>query len=184
MTNTRLVLAAIVLMAFFAIGYLFGLDACSKTNRNTVFLPFFSTSAKNQSVLSKSATSVPVEGWNRTHLWSLRLADENHYRLARLIPCRKVSYTGGPKVDHIDSCDYSSNNEFSVENTLAAQKWLFEHQNPSNCSGKRFAIIENFAWSGFGSVAHQVVWAFGMAIADNRIAVYKNPGNWVSRSVA
>jgi hypothetical protein len=48
-----------------------------------------------------------------------------------------------------------------------------------NCSNKRFAIIHNFAPSGFGSTVHQIAWAFGMALADDRIAVYQTPGNWV-----
>ncbi|CAF1341964.1 unnamed protein product, partial [Rotaria sp. Silwood1] len=42
----------------------------------------------------------------------------------------------------------------------------------------KFAIIQNFAWSGFGSTIHQIAWAFGMALAENRIAVYETPGYW------
>jgi hypothetical protein len=46
---------------------------------------------------------------------------------------------------------------------------------------KRFAIIYNFASSGFGSTVHQIAWAFGKALADDRIAVYQRPENWVSQ---
>ncbi|CAF4700991.1 unnamed protein product, partial [Rotaria sp. Silwood1] len=60
----------------------------------------------------------------------------------------------------IDSCNYSSTNEYSIENTLQAQKWLYEHQHPMNCTNRKFAIIQNFAWSGFGSTIHQIAWAF------------------------
>ena len=109
----------------------------------------------------------------------MRFVDQNYFRLSRLLPCRIVEYIGGSKIDKIDSCDHSSTNEYSIENTLKAQKWIYQHQHPINCTNKNFAIIQNFAWSGFGSIVHQIVWAFAMAIADNRIAVYKTPGNWV-----
>ena len=122
-----------------------------------------------------SRSSVP----NITHLWSLRLADDAHFRLAKAIPCRTVEYVGGPKKDPVNSCADQSTNEFSVENTIKAQQWLFDHQHPSDCSNKRFAIIRKYAWSGFGSTVHQVVWAFGVALAEDRIAVYETPGRWV-----
>jgi hypothetical protein len=128
----------------------------------------------------KSIESFPYQQ-NTTHLWSIRFADENYFRLASLLPCRTINYTAGPIkiMNELDSCDNSSTKEFSVENSLKAQKWLYEHQHPMDCTNKRFAIIRNFAWSGFGSALHQIVWAFGTAIADNRIAVYAKPGNWV-----
>jgi len=116
---------------------------------------------------------------NPTHLWSIRFADENYFRLASLLPCRTINYTVQPIMNELDSCDNSSTKEFSVENSLKAQKWLYEHQHPMDCTNKRFAVIRNFAWSGFGSTLHQIVWAFGTAIGDNRIAVYDKPGNWV-----
>ncbi|UJR06722.1 hypothetical protein I4U23_011011 [Adineta vaga] len=116
---------------------------------------------------------------NKTHLWSLRLADDDYFRIERLLPCRIVEYTGGWKKHQINSCDNSTINEYSVENTLKAQKWLFNHQHPINCTNKRFAIIRKFAWSGFGSTIHQIAWAFGKALADNRIAVYQTPGDWL-----
>ena len=119
--------------------------------------------------------------YNSTHLWSLRFANENYFRIARLIQCRVVEYFGGPQPDKIDSCDQSSTNEFSVSNTLEIQKWLYEHQHPADCLNKRFAIIRNFAISGFGSTVHQIVWAFGVALVENRIAVYDKPGNWVRK---
>ncbi len=120
-------------------------------------------------------------GCNSTHLWSMRLADENYFRLARLLPCRTVEYTRGPKPAKIDSCDQSLENEYSLPNILQAQKWLYDHQHPADCTNKRFAIIYNYALSGFGSTVHQVAWAFGMALADDRIAVYHKPGNWVRK---
>jgi hypothetical protein len=119
--------------------------------------------------------------YNITHLWSMRLADENYYHIARVLPCRTVNYVGGPKPEAMDSCNQTTINEFSVESSLHAQKWIYEHQHPANCSNKKFAIIHNFAWSGFGSTLHQVVWAFGEALAQDRIAVYKIPGNWVRK---
>ena len=119
------------------------------------------------------------EGYNSTHLWSMRLADENYFRLASLLPCRNVTYAGGPKPDDMDSCDQSSENEFSLPNLISAQKWIYEHQNPRDCSNKRFAIIHRFAPSGFGSTVHQIAWALGIALADDRIAVYQTPGDWV-----
>ena len=125
-----------------------------------------------------SHSFLPV--YNSTHLWSMHFADENYFRLASLLPCQIVEYSGGSKIDTVDSCDHSSTNEYSMENTLRAQKWLYEHQHPINCTDRKFAIIQNFAWSGFGSTIHQIAWAIGMAIAENRIAVYATPGHWVS----
>jgi hypothetical protein len=151
-------------------------DRRSKLDRiSSLNTKYNEQSSTNQQQLSHS--HLPTS--NSTHLWSIRFADDKYFRLARLLPCRTVEYTGGPKIDAIHSCDYSSSNEFSIQNTIQAQKWLYEHQHPSNCSNKRFAIIQNFAPSGFGSTVHQIVWAFGMALADDRIAIYKTPGNWV-----
>ena len=123
--------------------------------------------------------SIQSSAQSITHLWSLRLADDAHFRLTKAIPCRTIEYTGGPKKDPVNSCADQSINEFSVENTIKAQQWLFNHQHPSDCSNKRFAIIRKYAWSGFGSTVHQIVWAFGIALAEDRIAVYETPGHWV-----
>ena len=131
------------------------------------------TANKQQIVTSLS------HGSNATHLWSLRLADQDYFRLANLLPCQTVEYTGGPEPVKMNSCDYSPSNEFSIPNILQAQKWLYEHQHPADCSAKRFAIIHNFASSGFGSTVHQIALAFGKALAEDRIAIYERPGNWV-----
>jgi hypothetical protein len=117
---------------------------------------------------------------NLTHLWSWQLADQNYFRLARNIPCRNITYERGPADSNMDTCDYSSTNEFSLPNSIQAQKWLYDHQHPTDCSNKRIAIIQNFASSGFGSTVHQLAWAFSTALADDRIAIYRTPGNWVS----
>jgi hypothetical protein len=109
----------------------------------------------------------------------MRLADKNYFRLAHLLPCRSVKYSAGPQPATIDSCDQTSANEYSIPNILEAQKWLYDHQHPADCTNKRFAIIQNFAWSGFGSTVHQIAWAFGMALVEDRIAVYQTPGKWV-----
>jgi hypothetical protein len=178
--KTIFVLTALVVL--FAFGFLVG---TGYNNTISKFNLIFSSATKsnNESSLNKQEVFKSFfSGYNSTHLWSMRLADENYLRLARLLPCRVVNYTGGPKIDPIDSCDHSSTNEYSRSNTLQAQKWLYEHQHPANCSDKRFAIIQNFAWSGYGSTVHQIVWAFAMAMADSRIAVYQTPGNWVSQN--
>jgi hypothetical protein len=120
--------------------------------------------------------------YNGTHLWSMRLADENYERIARAIPCRTVEYVGGPHPEKMDTCDPTTRAEFSVESTVQAQKRLFEHQNPADCSNKKIAILHQYAWSGFGSTIHQIVWALGIALSQDRIVVYQTPGNWVSRS--
>lgn len=124
----------------------------------------------------------PWDGYNHTHLWSLRLADYKHRQLAQLLPCRTVPYRRlrEPPVK-VDSCDLSVKNEFSMSNQLQAQRWIYEHQHPTDCSNKRFAIIGDYAVSGFGSTVHQVAWAFATALAEDRIAVYQTPGQWVKR---
>jgi hypothetical protein len=176
----QIIFTIIAFIVFLAFGYLLSppgiINIRNKSN------PIFSWNmiSSQRSSISKSQLNdsySPVS--NSTHLWSIPFADENYFRLARLLPCRTVEYKGGPKPDKIDSCDHSSTNEYSIQNTIQAQKWIYEHQHPSNCANKRFAIIQNFALSGFGSILHQIVWAFGMALAENRIAIYKTPGNWV-----
>jgi hypothetical protein len=119
--------------------------------------------------------------YNITHLWSIRLPDESYYRMARWLPCRSVDYTGGPKIEPLNSCDQYTFKEFSVEAVVHAQKWIYEHQNPVDCTNKKFAIIHQYAWSGFGSTMHQILWAFGVALSEDRIAVYETPGNWVRK---
>ena len=81
-------------------------------------------------------------------------------------------------------CDPSVQKEFSVESTLEIQQWIYEHQNPADCRNKKFAIIDNYAISGFGSTFHQILWAFSTALGDGRIAIYAKPGNWVHKSIS
>jgi hypothetical protein len=109
----------------------------------------------------------------------MRLADEIDQQLARRIPCRNVTYYGGPTVEMLNTCDQSSEAEFSVERTIRIQRWLFHHQHPSNCTGQRFAVIDDYPLSGFGSTLHQIVSALARALEDDRIAIYAAPGNWV-----
>jgi hypothetical protein len=177
MTITKKVTTVIVALIF---GFLFGSGYIGiRSNLNLIY----STTRQSNENLSKTSKQSIIEsfpdGYNSTHLWSMRLADENYFQLARLLPCRIVSYTRGPKPANIDSCDHSSTNEFSLPNLIQAQKWIYDHQHPTNCSNKRFAIIYHYAPSGFGSTVHQIVWAFGTALGDDRIAVYQTPENWV-----
>ncbi|CAF1233583.1 unnamed protein product [Adineta steineri] len=117
--------------------------------------------------------------YNTTHLWSMRLADENYYRIVRRLPCRTVNYVDQSVNELMNHCSQTTINEFSVNETVNIQRWFYEHQYPVDCSNKKFAVIHNYAWSGFGSTIHQVAWAFGEALAQNRIAIYETPGNWV-----
>ncbi|CAF0830577.1 unnamed protein product [Rotaria sp. Silwood1] len=178
-TSTRKTIAGLIPFTIvFVFGFLLG--SSFNETKGKIRILFSSDIKLNQRSSNSHQQSIKsFYGYNTTHLWSMRLADENYFRLAQLLPCRIVEYSGGPKIDKIDSCDHSSNNEFSIQNTLQAQNWLYEHQHPIDCTNKRFAIIQNYAWSGFGSTFHQIVWAFGMAIADNRIGVYQVPGNWL-----
>jgi len=116
-------------------------------------------------------------GYNGTHLWSWKLRDHIYSEVANAIPCRIIDYGGPTSV--INRCDKSDSNEFSLPNLILAQKWIYQHQHPVDCSNKRFAIIHQMASSGFGSTVHQIAWAFGMALSEGRIAVYKSPSNWV-----
>jgi hypothetical protein len=165
-------------------GFIFGVLICSSyirrlTNFDLLHLGIYQSS-QNLLTIYKQYIIQPFDDENNsTHLWSMRLADENYFRLASILPCRNVSYVHGPIPGKIDSCDHSSQNEFSLPNLIQAQKWIFEHQNPRDCSNKRFAIIQNYAPSGFGSTVHQIAWAFGKALGDDRIAVYETPENWV-----
>lgn len=119
--------------------------------------------------------------YNVTHLWSIRLPDDNYYRIVRLLPCRTVDYTGGPSTEPFNSCDQATLKQYSIKSALEAQKWLYDHQNPADCSNKKFAVIYQYATSGFGSTIHQILWAFGVALGEDRIAVYEKPGNWVKK---
>ena len=144
----------------------------------------FSSRNKSEPILSpvinKQQIINPVRyEVNSTHLWSIRLADENYFNLSDRLPCRTVKYRRGQKTEIINSCDHSPTNEYSIQNTFEAQKWLFEHQHPRDCSNKRFAIIRTFANTGIGSTIHQLAWTFGKAIAQDRIVLYDTPGNWV-----
>jgi hypothetical protein len=110
----------------------------------------------------------------------MHVADERHFQLARLIPCRTIEYgVGPPSEDKIDSCIQPPTSEFSIQATLDAQKWIFDHQNPIDCTNKKFAVISNIKRSGFGSSMQLITWAFGKALGQGRIAVYASPGNWV-----
>jgi hypothetical protein len=136
---------------------------------------------KSEVLVDTSNTYKPTFKSNSTHLWNMRVADAKYSQLAKQLTCRTVEYDIGlPSADKIDSCIESSANEFSIENTIEAQKWIFNHQNPSDCSNKKYAIIKNIAWSGFSSSMHLIAWAFAKALTLNRIAVYDAPANWVN----
>lgn len=116
---------------------------------------------------------------NSTHLWSIPFAGEYYQNLSRLLPCRSVTYLGVQQSETLNSCNPVHVAEFSQRNTIQAQRWIFHQQHPTTCVNKRFAIISNYALSGFGSTIHQIVWAFGKALSQGRIAVFASPGDWV-----
>jgi len=179
---TKIIFFIILFIVCFTFGFFFGTNFNETKSKLNIIFSLDINSNQNSSMKNKQQIIDSFSyGHNATHLWSMRLADENYFRLARLLPCRTVEYIHGPKPGTIDSCDQSIENEFSIPNILQAQKWLYDHQHPADCTNKRFAIIYNYALSGFGSTVHQVAWAFGMALADDRIAVYHKPGNWVRK---
>jgi hypothetical protein len=185
--NIRTYFLLVGAVLIFILGILVGttLDR-SKKDSYVMFSPSPSPSTdtevnKESKLIKEEALKSFSIAYNKTHLWSMRLADENYYRIARLLPCRTVNYSGGPKIEQMDACNESIIEEFSVAATLHAQKWIYEHQHPADCTNKRFAIIHQFAWSGFGSTVHQIVWPLGIALAGDRIAVYQTPGNWVRK---
>jgi hypothetical protein len=117
---------------------------------------------------------------NSTHLWSMPLANEISFHLSKLLPCRIVQYeVGRSSRDQINSCNHSPKQEFSIERTLDAQKWIYHHQNPSNCANQQFAIIDNIYKSSFPSSIEFITSAFANALAQDRIALYATPTNWV-----
>jgi len=184
MTSSIKITSVIIVFIFcFAFGFLFGTNYNGTRSKLNIILSSDINLNQDSSTTNKQIIDSFSYGHNSTHLWSMRLADKNYFRLARLLPCRTVEYTRGPhpgpEPATIDSCDHSPTNEFSIPNILQAQKWLYDHQHPANCTNKRFAIIQNFALSGFGSTVHQIAWAFGVALGEGRIAVYQTPGNWV-----
>jgi hypothetical protein len=56
---------------------------------------------------------------------------KNTFIWQKILPCRIVKYVVGlSSTNKIDSCDQSTKNQFSIQTTLNAQKWIFNHQNP------------------------------------------------------
>jgi len=174
--------AIIISIICFIFGFRFGMKFNGTGTKLSVdFSSNFYSNQKSLILTKQQIIDTFSYGHNATHLWSMRLADENYFNLARFLSCRTVKYEGEPQPSQINSCDWSSENEFSLPNLLQGQKWLYDHQHPTDCTNKRFAIIHSYALSGLGSTVHQVAWAFGMALADDRIAVYETPGNWVRK---
>jgi hypothetical protein len=124
--------------------------------------------------------SKPIFQSNSTHLWNMRVTNEKYVHLEKVVPCRAVEYDIGlPSTSILNSCDPSSKNQFSIQTTLNAQKWIFNHQNPSNCNDKKFAIINSLNQSDFAYSIQLITWAFAKALTQNRIALYATPSNWV-----
>ncbi|CAF1233567.1 unnamed protein product [Adineta steineri] len=178
LSSTSFVLIGFVLIFIF--GVFIGL------NLNTTDIKPLVAYLSSNAILQKNLESNQQQSlhsfsfaYNTTHLWSMRLADENYYRIVRRLPCRTVNYIDHSINETMNHCSQTTINEFSVKETVNAQKWFYEHQHPVDCSNKKFAVIHNHAWSGIGSTIHQVAWAFGEALAQNRIAIYETPGNWV-----
>ena len=173
-------LVYLVCISSFIVGYFFWINFQRTSKVVNMILP---ASIYRNKIFSTSKTShakIPLfHGYNGTHLWSWKLADEHYSEVSNEIPCGTVIYAGGSVLDKINSCDKSTTNEFSLPNLLQGQKWIYEHQHPVDCTNKRFAIIHKTAPSGFGSTVHQIAWAFAVALSQDRIAVYKSPGNWV-----
>lgn len=142
-SHFRTVLVFRIVVTIFVVGYLSDAYNCVKMFETRTKTDPSISWARADSKISLSITNFPTfEGFNGTHLWSWPLADEQYYRLARLLPCRVLNYT------------------------IRGQR-------------KKFAVIERFTWSGYGSVIHQLAWTFGIALAEDRIVVYRKPSNWV-----
>ncbi|CAF4756476.1 unnamed protein product [Rotaria magnacalcarata] len=168
----------------FVIGILMGSTLFGIKKQQFIIYPSLSENVivdKTSQPPTKQMSTSYSSAHTKNQLWSMYLADENYNRIAGLLPCRTVEYIGGPKPHIMNSCDQSIIDEFSVEATIHAQKWIYEHQNPTDCKNKKLAIINKYAWSGFGSTVHQILWAFGTALAEDRIAVYQTPGDWVRK---
>ncbi|CAF3319845.1 unnamed protein product [Rotaria socialis] len=131
----------------FVIGILMGSTLFGIKEQQFIIYPLVSenvivdeTSQPPKKQMSTSYSSTHT----KSQLWSMYLADENYYRIAGLLPCRTVEYTGGPKPHIMDSCDQSIIDEFSVEATIHAQKWIYEHQNPENIKFNHRLLYHRF----------------------------------------
>lgn len=176
-TINTLYVACLICILSFIFGFLFWTDF---RHTSIVISIILSAGIRQNKSLTTSDSKISLfDGYNGTHLWLWKLADESHFQVANEIPCRTVEYGGVSSPNKINSCDKSSTNEFSLQHLLQGQKWIYEHQHPIDCSNKRFAIIHETASSGFGSTIHQIAWALAVALSEDRIAVYKSPGNWV-----
>ncbi|CAF1115859.1 unnamed protein product [Rotaria sordida] len=82
----------------FVFGFLLG-SSFNETNSkiHLTFSPNIQLNPRSSTNNQQSIKSSSYE-YNSTHLWSIRLADENYFRLAHLLPCRIVEYSGGPNL--------------------------------------------------------------------------------------
>lgn len=183
----KILFLQVIFVVIFGFGVFFGSNLNSSREKYVAIESILPKETKVPDSLPPTKEQDPFDSfsyaYNKTHLWSMRLADENHFNIARKIPCRSVKYLSGPITinETMDTCNQTVKDEFSVESTLRAQQWLYEHQHPMDCTNKKFAIIHKYAWSGIGSTIHQVLWAFGEALGEDRIAVYRKPGGWVRK---
>jgi hypothetical protein len=179
--NVKLIFSAIILISCIKVFHTLFINRNYLKEEICIAITMINLSIAHLRPRTHHVPSSPMFESNSTHLWSFRLADDQYDQLATLLPCRIVTYIGLGRNDRLDSCDHSASAEFTVQRTLNAQKWIFNHQHPTNCTNKRFAIINSYPLSGFGSIVHQIAWAFDKALSEERIAVYAAPGNWVSR---
>ncbi len=62
---------------------------------------------------------------------------------------------------------------------VAAQRFLFQHQHPLECKGKRFVVFTfDRAYWGFAANMNFLTVIFNYAIKTNRIVITANPDRW------
>jgi hypothetical protein len=88
----QIIFVIITSILCFIFGFLLGLDLSgTQQKRNFIFGALVQSNENLSTTYKQSIIESFPDGCNSTHLWSMRLADENYFRLARLLPCRNVS---------------------------------------------------------------------------------------------
>mmetsp|Transcript_5138 Transcript_5138/g.14782 ORF Transcript_5138/g.14782 Transcript_5138/m.14782 type:complete len:436 (+) Transcript_5138:231-1538(+) len=74
--------------------------------------------------------------------------------------------------------DVRSGQGEALHGTSLAQRELFRHQNPQDCSNARF-LVHKSQLSGIGSMIHQASIALAAALDTDRVMIFQNPDSHV-----
>lgn len=117
-----------------------------------------------------TASSLDFELFNHDFLYDKMTASEECFREAYAFDKHSADDF---RVGVMTNCG-ERGDEYSTENTLAAQRWIQNWQNPKDCAAVKIGLIAAYHHGGIGSTMHYVNHVFLAGLSQGYVMVYDN----------